>query len=214
MAIHLNLYHEALRSEQQRRRDPLKLSMMGLAVIILLMLAYYFISYGSVRGSLAKQRAVEAEWATLEPKAKQAEKDRPEVENRLKVSETVLSRIDGRFFWAPFLERILALVPKEVQITSLSGEIPQQSPGTFVVSVSGLAAGEEPRTVAESLRIAMLEKLGETYKGLSATFRALDDSEEMVVLNGRKLRTVSFVILLQYSPAAGSSGTSVTPATR
>jgi hypothetical protein len=40
MALRLNLYHEIERQKQAERRDPLKLSMLGLAVIELLFALY------------------------------------------------------------------------------------------------------------------------------------------------------------------------------
>jgi hypothetical protein len=52
----------------------------------------------------------------------------------------------------------------------------------------------EPRKAAEQLRIALAARLGTQFKNVTAFFKTLDDSDEVVVLNGVRLPTATFTI--------------------
>lgn len=196
MALHINLHHEIQTQARARRRDPLKLSMLAAALIGLAFVAYYFVRLNAVRTVTSRLSTVEAEWNRIEPRAKDAKKLEEELTAEIKTSEALVKRIESRFYWAPIFEQILQVVPREVQITKLAGEIGSDGKASAIV-ISGVSASGVPRKVAEDLRTALDDKLSTKFKRVTSSFRSLEDSEESVVLNGRQLQTASFTMEFQ-----------------
>ena len=85
--------------------------------------------------------------------------------------------IDGRFFWAPVLEKLSRCVALNAQLTSVDGSILDD--GKINIMVEGLAAGREPRAAAEELRQLLLEQLGQSYNDVKVEFRTLEDLDTM-----------------------------------
>ena len=103
-------------------------------------------------------------------------------------------RIEGRFYWAPLLEQIVAVVPREVQITKLQGDVNGDPLKKCQVTLDGVSAGSDPRKVAEELRQSLSENLGKKYKNVTTAFRQLEDGTEQVTLDGQQLSTATFAI--------------------
>src|SRR5450432_3729602 len=144
MAIHLNLYHEIQKQERQRRRDPLKIGMLGMIVVGICFLAYYFYRMEQVRGFNDEFTRLQTEWQTTEPKFTAAKARETEITAEIKTTDAIVQAIEGRFYWAPLLEKVLSSVPREVQITKLDGEIADKTKSGGL-SVSGISSGSEPR---------------------------------------------------------------------
>jgi hypothetical protein len=107
-------------------------------------------------------------------------------------------RIEGRFYWAPLLAQLSQVVPREVQITRLGGEVTGDNVRHCVMTIDGLAAGPDPRRVAEALRTAIAERLGPHYASVTSTFKSLEDGTETVLLDGRQTATAIFTINVQF----------------
>lgn len=200
MALHINLHHEIQRQHRARRRDPFKLAMLALILIGSAFVGYYFVRLGNVRTVNNRLAAVEADWKRLEPRATAAKKLEEELTTEIKTSEALVKQIESRFYWAPVFEEILQVVPREAQITKLTGDIGTDGKGSTIV-VSGISAAGVPRKVAEDLRTALEDKLSAKFKQVNSSFRSLEDSEEAVVLNGRPLHTATFTMEFQITTA-------------
>jgi hypothetical protein len=207
MALHLNLFHEIERQKLAERRDPLKLSMFVLAAIGALCAAYYAWElgrYGSVSRELGRKKA---EFEAIDPKAKAAKKQEEELAGVLKVSDALVKRIEGRFYWAPVIQELALLVPREVQITKLSGDLQGDSPKKCQITIDGISAGADPRKVAEELRTAIAEQFGKTYATVVSTFRTLEDGAETVRLDGQQWPTAMFAINIQLTRGEAAAST-------
>jgi len=197
MALRLNLYHEIERQKFAERRDPLKLSMFGLAVIAVFFAGYYVWQLGSA-GVVARELSRKtAEFNSLDPQSKAAKKREEELSRTLKTSELLIKRIEGRFYWAPLLEQFAQLVPREVQVTRLSGDVQGDETKKCTLTIDGLSAGPDPRRVAEDLRTAIAEEFSKKYRNVTSTFRSLEDGAESARLDGKTWPTATFSINVQ-----------------
>lgn len=211
MALHLNLNHEIERLKVVSKRDPLKITMWVLGLIGVGMAAFYFnrlTEYSAIKAQLANKRA---ELASLEPKARAAKARAEELAAKAGLSIALNGQIEKRFYWAPFLEQVTAAIPEGVQLSKISGESKGEEVKACKIAIEGLAAGEDPRKVAEDLRADLAEKLGRQYKKVSATFRMLEDSSEKVRLGGADLPTASFAINLEFQSGEAPQPTTPPP---
>lgn len=194
MPLRLNLYHEVQKQAALKRRDPLKLSLYGLGAVAMGMAGFYFLQLGKSHGLNSELDRLKAEHAKLDPEAKGAQKREEDLTAKIKVNEAMERRIEERFYWAPLLEQLAAVVPREVQLTKMSGEVAADASQKCTLTINGISAGTDARRIAEDLRIAIAERLGEKYRGVTAQFRALDDGADPVTLEGKQLPTATFVI--------------------
>jgi len=195
MPLHVNLYHEVQRQELARRRDPLRLGMMGLGVIAVGFVAYYFVVLEQAHEVTTQYEALQDEFSKLDPKAKAAKTREDELNTEISASDTLVKSIDSRFYWAPVLDQVLKTVPRTVQLTHFSGATPNSASTTVnTVEISGISSAIEPRKEAEALRTALNTRLGTQFDGVNAMFKTLDDSDEIVMLDGRRLATAAFNI--------------------
>jgi len=199
MAIRINLYHEVQKARQLKRRDPLKLSMYSLSAIGACFAIYYGVELGRMHAIGSELARAQEEFNQIDPKAKAAKLREDEMSEEIRKSELVTRRMEERFYWAPMLEQIAQTVPREVQVTRLVGEVSGDSVHKCSIVLDGLSAGSDPRKVAEELRTALAEKLGPSYKGVTSTFKSLEDGTELVMLDGKQIATASFAINLQFT---------------
>jgi Tfp pilus assembly protein PilN len=199
MALHLNLYHETARARQAKRRDPLKLSLYALAAIGAALAGYYFLQLSAMSDLSRELARKKAEYDAIEPEAKKAREREEELASTIKLSSTLVSRIEERFYWAPVLEQIVKVVPRQVQITRLSGDVQGDDLKRCTLTLDGISAGTDPRKVAEDLRTAIADEFAKNYKDVSSTFRSLEDGKEMVKLDGQEQPTATFAINVQLS---------------
>lgn len=197
MALHLNLYHEVIKAKALKRRDPLKISLYVIAGIVAICTSWYIfqvIKTGALNAELAQ---VKAEFDKIEPSAKEAQKREEELSKQAQMSALLEKRMEGRFYWAPVLAEIMQVVPREVQITRLGGDVSGEGLRRCAITIDGLSAGADPRRVAEELRTALADKLSPNYKNVSSTFKMLEDGTEMVMLDGKQMATATFAINVQ-----------------
>lgn len=194
MALRINLYHEVLRAKRQQQYDPLKLSMFGLAVVVVGMAGFYFVQLkrtSDVRSALGAQTA---EFKKLSPQQQAAEKREAELNKQIELAEKLTKRMEKRIYWAPMFELILSAVPENVQLTKLTCDTGRDKAGISQMNIEGIAADQEPRAVAEDLRKAIAERMVAKYPNATATFRNLDDSSEHLQVNGKRVAAVVFTI--------------------
>jgi hypothetical protein len=201
MALHLNLYHEVIKAKALKRRDPLKISIYGISALLACFALWYFFQLMRMHAINEHFLKVKGEFNHAEPLAKAAKKREEELNQLSAASTQMVKRIEGRFYWAPLLAEFSQVVPREVQVTRLGGEVNTAQDGMrrCSLSIDGLAAGADPRRVAEDLRTAIAEKLTGKYKNVTSTFKTLEDGSEMMVLDGKQVSTATFSIIVQLS---------------
>lgn len=197
MALHLNLYHEVTKAKALKRRDPLKLSMYGLAAVVLCFASYYVLQLVNLHGLNGNLAVGKAEFAKLEPLAKAAKKREEELRAQTVAGTLLVQKVENRFYWAPILEQVMQVVPREVQITRLAGDVTGEGVRRCTLTLDGLSAGQDPRGVAESLRTTIAEKFSPRFKNVSSKFRMLEDGAESVTLDGAKVPTATFAISVE-----------------
>ena len=151
MALQLNLLHEEITQERQRKRDPLKLGIIALSCFGALLFLYYgWNAYRTIqiKGQL---NAAEREWQKIEPKVTAAQKRATELRQIIDSTKVLDGLIEDRFYWAPFLAQVSHCVAPNLQVTSLDGSI-VEGRHSVAIALEGLAAAREPRAAAEEFR--------------------------------------------------------------
>jgi hypothetical protein len=195
MALQLNLLHEEISEERQRKRDPLKLGIMGLIAFgVLLFLYYGWNAYQTIQ-IRSQLNLAQAEWQKVEPKVTAAQKRANELRQIIDSTKVLDDLIEQRFYWAPFLAQVAHCVAPNLQVTGLDGMI-VEGDGSVTVGLEGLAAAREPRAAAEEFRQLLSEQLEKTYTDVKVTFRNLEDLDTMVNLNGAPTPSARFVLNL------------------
>jgi hypothetical protein len=212
MALHLNLLHEEILEQRQRQRDPLKIGMMVLAALGALMLLYYLWNAYKLLEIRNRLSLAQHDWAKVEPKVTAAQKRSAELNGIISTTKVLDGMIDGRFFWAPFLEKLSRCVALNAQLTSIDGTVLDD--GKITVAIEGLAAGREPRAAAEELRQLLLEQLGQSYFDVKVEFKTLEDLDTIVTIGGSNMAMARFGISAAFNPVAAKPSPTPGPRTR
>ncbi|MEP6669277.1 MAG: hypothetical protein ABJF10_09005 [Chthoniobacter sp.] len=199
MALRLNLYHEVIRAKALKRRDPLKISIWGISAVLGCFALWYFFELVRMHGINDEYLKAKGEFSRVEPQAKVARKREEELNQQAATSVKMVKRIEGRFYWAPLLAELTQVVPREVQISRLGGELSGDAVRRCSLSIDGLSAGTDPRRVAEDLRTAIADRLSPHYKNVTSTFKTLEDGTEMITLDGKQVGTATFAIIVQFT---------------
>jgi len=199
MPLYLNLLHEEILEQRQRQRDPLKIGLYVLAGFGALLLLYYMINAYRALEIRSRLGGIERNWKKIEPQVTAAQKRVAELEGAIKTAGALDDFINNRFFWGPFLQKVSQCVSPNTQVTILEGTATDESKGVSV-SLEGLAAGREPRAVAEDLRQALLQQLGHAYSNVKAEFRTLEDLDTIVNVDGANMPVAHYVLALNFSP--------------
>lgn len=211
MPLHLNLLHEIETQKAASRRDPLKIAAYILVAIVAVFAGMYLLALGKFAAVKSENARFKAEFDALDPQARAAEEREKGLKQTFETSELFVKGIEGRFYWAPVLEDFVKIVPREVQITKLSGVVQGEGVKRTQLNFDGIAAGADPRRVAEDLRQALVEAFGKKYTNVTANFRQLEDSPTPAVLDNQALPTAIFGITLSLQTA---EQTAATPAPR
>jgi hypothetical protein len=201
MALHLNLLHEEFQEQRLRQRDPLKIGMMVLGGLGAIMVLYYMWNAYQTLGIRNRLNAVQHDWSKVEPKVTAAQKRSAELNGIISTTKVLDGMIDGRFFWAPFLEKLSRCVALNAQITSVDGTVLDDNRGVNVM-IEGLAAGREPRAAAEELRQLLLEQLGQSYHDVKVEFKTLEDLDTLVRIGGANMAMARFSVSASFNQTA------------
>ncbi|MEQ1860121.1 MAG: hypothetical protein ABMA13_09310 [Chthoniobacteraceae bacterium] len=196
MALRINLYHEIDSQRSASRRDPLKIAGYILGVVVVIFAAMYVLELSRSSALNAKFGDLKSQFDQLDPQAREAEKREKTLMRTLETSEKFVKNIETRFYWAPVIEDVVKAVPREVQIVKLTGSVQGEDLKKAQMTFDGIAAGPDPRRVAEDLRQALVETFGKKYKHVTASFRQLDEGAEMASLDGKSLPTATFGITI------------------
>ena len=199
MALHLNLLHEEFLEQRQRQRDPLKIGTMVLCALGAIMVVYYMWNAYKTLEIRSRQSQAEHQWSKVEPKVTAAQKRSAELNAIISTTKVLDGMIDGRFYWAPFLEKLSRCVALNAQLTSLDGTVVDDK---VTVSIEGLAAGREPRAAAEELRQLLIEQLGQSYSDVKVEFKVLEDLDTIVNIAGANMAMARFGLGVTFHAAA------------
>jgi len=197
MALHLNLNHELVRARAEARRDPLKLTMMGLTIVAALFVLQFFWTMSTAALSAHERDGKRREYAELGPRAAAATTEDVELRKKLGNSERLQKRIEGRFYWAPLLQLVVENVPGNIHVTRFAGDVNNDDSSKVQFKIEGLVAGAEPRGIAENFRQRLGQVLEKKYRNVNATFRHLEDGTETVQIEGKPAPTATFAINVQ-----------------
>lgn len=204
MPLHLDLHHEIAQQERERKRDPLKLGMLFLAFVAICCVAYLVVNLNHLRVLRRELSMARTQWGKLEDQEKKAKAREQELAQARALADTLQSNIDTRFFWAPFLELFGQAVPSNVQIARLSANISDDD--KLFINLEGIAAGDQPRRVAEEFRLGLEKKFMERFADADASFRSLEESSALVKLDDRELEVVQFAITVQVDTTQSNMG--------
>jgi hypothetical protein len=205
MALQLNLLHEEITQERQRKRDPLKLGVMALSAFGAILFIYYGWNAYETLQIKSQLNTAQAEWQRVEPKVTAAQARATELRQIIDSTKVLDGLIDGRFYWAPFLATISHCVAPNVQITTLDGGI-VEADHSVTVLLEGVAAAREPRAAAEDLRQLLIEQLEKNYSNVKVTFKNLEDLDTLVNLSGVPTASARFVLNLTFEPKSAEAG--------
>ncbi len=199
MALQLNLLHEEFAQQRQRQRDPLKLGMFLLSGLGVILVAFYMWKAYQTLDIKTRLGGVQRDWAKVEPEVTTAQKRATELSTTINTTKVLDTMIEGRFLWAPLLQKLSSSVAPNAQITSFEGSFAEDSK-LVNLTIDGLAAGAEPRGAAEELRQLLTEQLGEGYSAVKVDFKALEDLETNVTLAGSVLPMAHYVLSVSFNP--------------
>lgn len=198
MPLALNLLHEELREQRERKRDPLKISMMaGIGITALLALNYLWGGYRLLELK-SKLSTAEHEWTKVEPKVSQAQKRAEELTTTINATKVLDDMAENRFYWAPLLAQIAHCVTPNIQLISLEGGADEEKGVT--VSMEGTAAGREPRAVAEDFRQMLIEQVGRSGNAAKVDFKTLEDLDTAVAIGGANMPAAHFNLTVSFNP--------------
>jgi hypothetical protein len=212
MALHLNLLHEEFQEQRQRQRDPLKIGMMVLGGLGAIMVLYYMWNAYQTLGIRNRLNAVQHDWSKVEPNVTSAQKRSAELNSIIGTTKVLDGMIEGRFFWAPLLEKLSRCVALNAQITSVDGVVLDDNRGVSVM-IEGLAAGREPRAAAEELRQMLLEQLGQSYHNVKVEFKTLEDLDTLVKIGGANMAMARFGLSATFNQDATATPAAQSPRT-
>ena len=90
-------------------------------------------------------------------------------------------------------------MPREVQITKLTGGVQGHGLKKTEIRISALAAGSTRVAVAEELRKSLADSFAKKFKNVEAIYGGdIVDGTELVMLDGQQMPTAAFEIKVQF----------------
>ncbi|HYS96348.1 MAG TPA: hypothetical protein VEL08_07455 [Chthoniobacterales bacterium] len=203
MALHLNLLHEEILEQRQRKRDPLKIGILVLVSCGTLLFLYYAWNAYQTFEIKGKLSAIDGDWKKLEPQVTQAQKRSAQLTDLINTTRVLDDYIDNRFFWGPFLEKLSRCVPPNAQLTGMEAGVLEDDKGV-TITIDGVAAAREPRSAAEDLRQMLLEQLGKSYHDVKVEFKTLEDVEAVANLGGTNVPMARYILSITLNPNAAA----------
>ncbi len=198
MPLVLNLHHEIDLTKTMQRRDPLKMAGYALIAIGVGFAGYYVFELQETHSVTQQFELVDRNYKTLQPKAEAAKKREDELNVTIKASEALVKHTESRFYWAPLLDAVTAVVPREVQLTRFNGEMTGERTKHCAVTIDGVATGIAPRKTTDELRQTIVENFTSKFRKVTSDYNNLTDTTETAKLDGRQMPTVDFSIIIHF----------------
>lgn len=191
MAVHINLLREEQQIQTERKRDPLKLGLLGVLLIALVMLGYYLVQAAKLSGITRQVHQLEATWNAKKPDFEKAQARQAELSSLIAKADALRGIMNARFLWAAFLADLTNTIPSNASLTSLSGTL-KKDKSRLSCSLSGVIAGENPRQLAEDLRGTIRRMLEERFDEVEVVFETLEDDATPYVIRGKDASGAKF----------------------
>ncbi|CAN5692052.1 hypothetical protein BH20VER1_BH20VER1_20730 [soil metagenome] len=162
-------------------------------------------------GLKSRLAAVQAEWAKVEPTVTSAEARSKELTGIIATTKVLDGMVHGRFYWAPFLQKLSQCVAPNAQLTSIDGTFSDEAK-SVTIAIEGMAAGREPRAAAEELRQLLLDQLGQSYTNVKVEFRTLEDLDTLVIVAGANMAMARYTLNITFEPSAPAATARPAPA--
>lgn len=211
MALQLNLLHEEISEQRQRQRDPLKIGTLVLVVVALIMVAFYMWKGYKTLEVKRRLATVQADWAKVEPTVTSAQKRSKELNGIINTTKVLDTMVEGRFYWAPLLDKVSRCIAPNAQLISIDGFYTEATK-TVMVTVEGVAAGREPRGAAEEFRQLLNEQLSQDYGQVAVQFNTLEDLDTAVNVAGAAMSMARFGINMTFNPVKSAPAATASPA--
>ena len=213
MALQLNLLHEEILEQRQRKRDPLKIGMLVLSTCGAILFLYYAWNAYQTLEIKSRLSRVDKEWKKIEPQVTAAQKRSAELTNVINTTRVLDDYMENRFFWAPFLEKLSRCVAPNAQLTSIEGAVLEDDKGV-AVTVEGVAAAREARAAAEDLRQMLIEQLSQSYHDVKVEFKTLEDLDTIANVGGVNMAMARYVLAVHFNPRATTAKPAPAPTNR
>jgi hypothetical protein len=204
MALQLNLLHEQIAEQRQRQRDPLKIGTMLLGALGAIMLLFYMLKAYQTLAIKSRLNSVRQEWSKVEPKVIAAQKRSKELNGIINTTKVLDTMMEGRFYWGPFLQKLSRCVAPNAQLNAVDGSVSEDN-NLVTVSIVGIAAGREPRSVAEELRQLLTEQLGQIYSEVKVEFKTLEDLDTLVNVAGTNMAVARYALGVTFNAGHGDT---------
>jgi hypothetical protein len=188
--IRTNLYSGRL----ARRQRAAVRSRRALTVVLIVAAALWFARETQrqvevLRAELEASKATETALATeLQAARRKAEAEALHAAAR----DPVLRVAQGRWNWAPVLERLYAVTPPHIELHSLKIRVLEMDAG--ILQVSGRSAGARPRVESDKFRLLVSSALAETGCTVSSQFIKLEDSAVTIRFEETDYESADFVL--------------------
>jgi len=197
MVIRFNFLHEIQTRKTQQQRDPLKLGMLGLLLIILLMAGYYMLRLNDVNQAKSSLEDVERQLKKAQPEAEEAVKQTEELKETIESVKLLKGYVEDRFFWAPVLQLVVNNTGPNVQLVNLNGV--SSKDGDVIVTIGGVVVGQPPQVAADKYLETIESVFAELYPNADAKFNVLEaETDQSFKLNGEELPSARFSIRLNF----------------
>ncbi len=193
--IRIDLLHERETERLQRQRDPLKIGLQILGLIVLLLALQYFVKTRQVAGAKRKQADLEQRWTDLKPAMDEAMKKQADHNAVAEGAKYLMSIVDGRVLWGPVLALLQDAAPREVQYGAL--DLRPAGAGGYIM-LSGIAAGSEPRRVAETFRQGLVDTFAGRYQQVSVNFSTLEETGGAYRIDGEEWPAARFDLEIRF----------------
>lgn len=204
MALKLNLHHELDKQAALKRRDPLKFAMAGGIIVAVGFVVFYLAELDIELHRSKEVRLLEDEAKQADMEAQKAVTEAASFKQAIDTRDYLVKHLEGRFYWAPFLSKLQEVVPPEIQVSQVTGDVTGDLTKNCKILIGGLAAGVEPFRVADQF-VTIVQKAFESvpeYRGVKAALRpgrdGVSEAPDIVTLDGKKLPTVNFRIDLTF----------------
>jgi len=201
MVIRFNFLHEIRALKAQQQRDPLKLGMLGLLLIILIMAGYYLLRLNDLNQAKSALEDVESQLAKAEPEAEAAVKETEELKRTIRKVDLLKNYVEDRVFWAPVLQVLINNTGPNVQIINLNGT--GSETGKITITMSGVVVGQPPQVAADKYLDIIENAFAEAYGEADAEFNTLDaTTDQTFQFEGEQLPSARFSIRLVFPTRA------------
>jgi len=203
--IRLNFLHELEAIQTQKQRDPLKIAMLAILVVIMIMGGYYMVRLNEVNSLRIRANQTSATWKEREATVQEAEQEMAEMNETIQRVALLNQYIERRFLWAESLALLDHATGPMIQLQSFNGSV---GDATAKLTIGGIVADKEPRIAADEYLRTLETTFRTRYPDARATFDVLEEQPgRTVTLPEGDFKTARFSISITVTPTPPKKST-------